>query len=75
MYIFIVDLHLYTISGLLLYESVHDRGNCKHTAGSTAAVHRGHPEVGRASVENHSEGLRGGTDGDHPKVSQLCGWK
>jgi hypothetical protein len=41
------------------------------TAGFTAAVDRGHPEVCRARVEHHSELLGRGPDVDGPKVFVL----
>lgn len=43
------------------------------TAGRTGAVDRGHPEVGGAGVEDHSELLRGGADADGAEVLHLSG--
>ena len=41
------------------------------TASLAAAVHRGHPQVGGTGVKDHTEGLWGGSNGDHTIVRQL----
>lgn len=46
-------------------------GRLVRTAGGTAAVDGGNPEVGGAGVKDNLEGLRRSANGDHTIVGEL----